>query len=139
MSSGTEAREEHLTSTITNAGRVEIVNDKPVFKPTREFLLSFLALCTVALAIAFDATSLSVALPTISSALGGTALEAFWSGTSFLLASTVLQPTVASLSNIFGRKYVSLAASTTDLKTNKQALNYRRSMPRLSFSLRALL
>ncbi|KAL8338583.1 hypothetical protein RB598_007091 [Gaeumannomyces tritici] len=53
---------------------------------------------------AFDATSLSVALPTISVALGGSALEAFWSGTSFLLASTVLQPTVAGLSNIFGRK-----------------------------------
>ncbi|KLU88153.1 hypothetical protein MAPG_07140 [Magnaporthiopsis poae ATCC 64411] len=47
---------------------------------------------------------LSVALPTISVALGGSALEAFWSGTSFLLASTVLQPTVAGLSNMFGRK-----------------------------------
>ena len=93
---------------ITDGGKVEIVDNKPVFKPTREFFLAFTALCTVALAIAFDATSLSVALPTISSAIGGTALEAFWSGTSFLLASTVLQPTVASLSNIFGRKYVSI-------------------------------
>ncbi|KAL8302079.1 hypothetical protein RB597_002453 [Gaeumannomyces tritici] len=42
--------------------------------------------------------------PTRDVALGGSALEAFWSGTSFLLASTVLQPTVAGLSNIFGRK-----------------------------------
>ena len=101
------SQEEGVGVGITDAGKVEIGNDKPVFKPTREFFLAFIALCTVALAIAFDATSLSVALPTISSAIGGTALQAFWSGTSFLLASTVLQPTVASLSNIFGRKYVS--------------------------------
>lgn len=83
---------------------MEIVNDKPVFRPTRDFVLAFSALCVLGLACAFDATTLSVALPTMSAALGGTALEAFWSGTSFLLASTVLQPTVASLSNIFGRK-----------------------------------
>ncbi|OHE93719.1 major facilitator superfamily transporter [Colletotrichum orchidophilum] len=81
-------------------------NGKVIFKPSREFLLAFGALCAVALAVAFDATTLSVALPTMSVALGGTALEAFWSGTSFLLASTVLQPTVAGLSGIFGRKYL---------------------------------
>ncbi|KAK3319205.1 major facilitator superfamily transporter multidrug resistance [Apodospora peruviana] len=91
---------------IRSNARVEIIDNKPVFKPTREFLLAYSAICILALAIAFDATSLSVALPIISTALGGTALEAFWSGTSFLLASTVLQPTVASLSNIFGRKYM---------------------------------
>jgi MFS family permease len=90
---------EHQTTRIDE-------NGKTVFKPTREFLLAFAALCTVVLAVAFDATTLSVAIPVISSALGGTALEAFWSGTSFLLASTVLQPTVAGLSHIFGRKYV---------------------------------
>ncbi len=87
-------------------GTVPELNHKPVFKPSRDFYLAFIALCTLALAVAFDATSLSVALPTISTALGGTALEAFWSGTSFLLSSTVLQPSIASLSNIFGRKYV---------------------------------
>ncbi|KAK3939699.1 major facilitator superfamily transporter [Diplogelasinospora grovesii] len=81
-------------------------DNKPVFKPTRDFLLAFLALCTVTLAVAFDATSLSVALPTMSTALGGTALEAFWSGTSFLLSSTVMQPSIASMSNIFGRKHL---------------------------------
>jgi MFS family permease len=45
-------------------------------------------------------------------ALGGTALEAFWAGTSFLLTSTVFQPVIGSFSHIFGRKnliYVSLA------------------------------
>ena len=89
-----------------DGGSETIVNGKTVFKPSRDFYLAFLALCTLSLAVAFDATSLSVALPTISTALGGTALEAFWSGTSFLLSNTVLQPSIASLSNIFGRKYV---------------------------------
>ncbi|TDZ40242.1 Efflux pump FUS6 [Colletotrichum spinosum] len=87
---------EEKTTRIDENGRV-------VFVVTREFLLAFSALCAIALAVAFDATTLSVALPTMSAALGGTALEAFWSGTSFLLASTVLQPTVAGLSEIFGR------------------------------------
>lgn len=81
--------------------------DGEAWKPSRDFLLAFSSLSTLTLAVAFDATTLSVALPIISTALHGTALEAFWSGTSFLLASTVLQPSIASLSNIFGRKYVS--------------------------------
>jgi MFS family permease len=44
-------------------------------------------------------------------ALGGSAIEAFWSGTSFLLTSTVFQPVIGSFSHIFGRKpliYLSL-------------------------------
>lgn len=77
------------------------------WKPSRDFLLAFSSLAVLTLSVAFDATTISVALPTISDALGGTALEAFWCGTSFLLSSTVLQPSLASLSNIFGRKYVS--------------------------------
>lgn len=92
--------------TVRSTARVETVDEKHVFRPTWDFQLAFLSLCTLNLTIAFDATTLSVALPTISTELGGTALQAFWSGTSFLLASTVLQPTVSSLSNIFGRKNV---------------------------------
>jgi len=92
---------------VVSNTRVAVVDGKPVFKPTRSFLLAFSALLALSLAISFDATSLSVGLPIISSELGGTALEAFWSGTGFLLASTVLQPTFAGLSHIFGRKWVS--------------------------------
>ena len=47
----------------------------------------------------------------MAKALGGTAIEAFWSGTAFLLTSTVFQPVLGSFSHIFGRKaliYVSL-------------------------------
>lgn len=105
MSTAQEETPAIITKTVST---LEFVDNKPVFKPGRDFLLAFIALCTLTLAVAFDATTLSVALPQISVALNGTALEAFWSGTSFLLATTVFQPTLASLSNIFGRKYVSL-------------------------------
>ena len=36
--------------------------------------------------------------------LNGTAIEAFWAGTSFLLCSTIFQPSFAELSHIFGRR-----------------------------------
>ncbi|KAJ5698693.1 hypothetical protein N7462_000698 [Penicillium macrosclerotiorum] len=72
--------------------------------------LAFFTLAVLALMSALDGTSLSVALPTISQALHGTAIEAFWSGTSFLLSSTVFQPSFASLSNIFGRRPMILIA-----------------------------
>ena len=78
----------------------------PEFKPELGFYLIFISLSVITLAAALDATSLSVALPIISQKLNGTAIEAFWSGTSFLLTSTVFQPVYASFSHIFGRKPV---------------------------------
>ncbi|KAJ5109081.1 hypothetical protein N7456_005756 [Penicillium angulare] len=62
--------------------------------------------------VAVDATSVSVALPTISTDLGGTATEAFWAGTSFLVASCVVQPVFSLSSDIFGRKIILMFAVT---------------------------
>ncbi|KAF8250950.1 MFS general substrate transporter [Wilcoxina mikolae CBS 423.85] len=70
----------------------------------------FLTMCVITLTAALDATSISVALPIMAEKLHGTAVEAFWAGTSFLLCSTVFQPPFASFSNIFGRKPVILLA-----------------------------
>ncbi|KAI9871250.1 MAG: hypothetical protein M1830_003143, partial [Pleopsidium flavum] len=81
-------------------------------RPGWRFYAAFGCLCTINLVCALDATSLSVALPTIANKLDGTAIEAFWSGTSFLLTSTVFQPSFASLSHIFGRKPMILLALT---------------------------
>lgn len=81
---------------------------QPVFKPTRGFILAFSSICIITVAAALDATSLSIALPIITEKLNGTAIEAFWSGTSFLLTSAVFQPVIAGLSHVFGRKEVSL-------------------------------
>ena len=46
----------------------------------------------------------------VSQKLNGTAIEAFWSGTSFLLCSTIFQPSFASFSHIFGRKPLIMVA-----------------------------
>jgi hypothetical protein len=83
----------------------------PAFTPSRGFLLAFISICIITLAAALDATSLSIALPIITEKLKGTAIEAFWSGTSFLLTSAVFQPVIAGLSHVFGRKQVRLKAS----------------------------
>lgn len=46
----------------------------------------------------------------ISTAIEASSIQAFWVGTSFLLASTVLQPTWIALSHAFGRRPVLLSA-----------------------------
>lgn len=81
------------------------------FNPDWRFVIAFSSLSVITLMAALDATSISVALPIMAKALGGTAIEAFWAGTSFLLTSTVFQPILGNLSTIFGRKpiiYLSL-------------------------------
>ncbi|KAB8246773.1 major facilitator superfamily domain-containing protein [Aspergillus flavus] len=77
---------------------------------SRHAILIFLTLAVLTLMAALDGTSISVALPIIAQRLHGTAIEAFWSGTSFLLCSTVFQPSFASLSHIFGRRPLILVA-----------------------------
>ncbi|KIW92317.1 uncharacterized protein Z519_07301 [Cladophialophora bantiana CBS 173.52] len=73
------------------------------FTISTRFVMAFVALAVLTLMVALDGTSISVALPIIAKKLRGTAIEAFWAGTSFLLASTVFQPNFASFSHIFGR------------------------------------
>jgi hypothetical protein len=84
----------------------EAASAQPDFRAERSFLLAFISICIVTLAAALDATSLSITLPTITDRLHGTAIEAFWSGTSFLIASAVVQPVISGLSHGFGRKPV---------------------------------
>ncbi|KAI1977210.1 hypothetical protein LOZ51_002807 [Ophidiomyces ophidiicola] len=94
---------------VSSTGLVK--NDEvETFKLSKRSWLVFMTLATLTLMVALDGTSISVALPIIASKLRGSAIEAFWSGTSFLLCSTVFQPTFASLSHIFGRKPLILAA-----------------------------
>ncbi|KAJ5749657.1 Efflux pump [Penicillium manginii] len=76
---------EPSTTTITAAA----VN-MPEFCPTRRFWAAFGSLLVVILASALDATSLSTALSIVSRELGGTAIQAFWAGTSFLLTTLIL-------------------------------------------------
>ena len=75
-------------------------------KQTRSFgfLLSFAALMVLSFMVAVDASALSNVLPIISLSLDMTAIETFWTGTSFLLASSIFQLCVASFSEVLGRK-----------------------------------
>ncbi|MCJ1385149.1 hypothetical protein MMC17_008268 [Xylographa soralifera] len=82
------------------------------FKPGRRLLAAFASIAVINLASALDATTISVALPDITVALNGTAIEAFWAGTSFLLTSTVWQPNFVTLSDLFGRRPMLIIALT---------------------------
>src|ERR1700761_5922439 len=75
---------------------------KTDFNPGLPLKLAFASICVITLAAALDTTSLSVALPIITERLHGTAIQAFWSGTSFLVTSAVFQPVIGGLSHIFG-------------------------------------
>ncbi|KAJ5333853.1 uncharacterized protein N7506_007636 [Penicillium brevicompactum] len=77
---------------------------------SKEEKLILLALASLSLMAALDGTSISVALPTMSRELGGSATEAFWTGTSFTLCSAVFQPLFSSFSDLFGRKPLILVA-----------------------------
>lgn len=79
------------------------------FNPSFRLVLAFASLSVISLAAALDATSLSVALSVMAAELNGTTVEAFWSGTSFLVTSTVFQPFYVSLSDIFGKQLILVA------------------------------
>ncbi|KAF7871489.1 hypothetical protein EAF04_003596 [Stromatinia cepivora] len=103
----------NIPITTQEKSTIDAITPEPKieFKPTTAFILAFSSICLITLAAALDATSLSIALPIITSKLRGTAIEAFWSGTSFLLTSAVSQPVIAGLSHVFGRKELILSSA----------------------------
>ena len=76
----------------------------PAWKPTRKELWIMITCSVCSLVVALDATILVPVLPTLAIDLNGTSAEAFWTGTAYLLAHSVLQPSISSLSEIFGRR-----------------------------------
>lgn len=86
--------------------------DAPPFRASTTLKLAVASLCCVSLAAALDATSLSIALPSMTDKLGGNAIESFWAGTSFLLTCAVFQPVIGGLSHVFGRKEVGYLPSS---------------------------
>ena len=70
---------------------------------TLRFWLVFVSLCFVSLSTSLDGTVIATALPTVVKSIGGEK-HYVWIGNSFLLASTVIQPLVGQLADIFGRK-----------------------------------
>ncbi|KAL7929343.1 major facilitator superfamily domain-containing protein [Trichoderma chlorosporum] len=82
-----------------DASTIQTKEKKPL-----QFYLAFLAINVVAFIFSLDATSLSVAIPSIAEQLHGTTLQSFWAGIAFLLATVITQPLYTSLSDIYGRK-----------------------------------
>jgi EmrB/QacA subfamily drug resistance transporter len=72
-------------------------------KHSWQFWLVFAALCLISFISAIDATIVTVALPTITRAIGGED-QYVWIANSFLFAATATQPLFGQISNIFGRR-----------------------------------
>jgi EmrB/QacA subfamily drug resistance transporter len=97
-------------------GSVEPVNDasnEPVAalqkKHSWRFWLVFASLCLISFISAVDATIVTIALPTITRAIGGEK-DYVWVANSFLFAGTATQPFFGQISNIFGRRHPMLAS-----------------------------
>ncbi|KAL6715950.1 hypothetical protein ACLMJK_006912 [Lecanora helva] len=103
-----ESDNESTKSSLRQIQSIGVPEDD--FKPSKKLYIAFTTLAVITLMVALDGTSLSVALPIVAQKLKGTAIEAFWSGTSFLLCSTVFQPSFASFSHIFGRRQTIMVA-----------------------------
>ena len=105
----------HSNIDIEKQGRMDVVgtdieaksrkeDEAPDWKPQRHEWMVMITLATISLMVALDATILVPVLPTLAVDLHGTANEALWTGTSYLLTSAVFQPFIAALSDIFGRR-----------------------------------
>jgi Major Facilitator Superfamily len=89
----------------------KIISDEPTPRKknifagkSSRFWLAFVMLVLTAFISALDAVIIAAALPAITTELKGSSNQAFWSGTAFLLASTITQPLFGTFSEIFGRK-----------------------------------
>ncbi|KAK5080775.1 hypothetical protein LTR05_008480 [Lithohypha guttulata] len=92
------------TDTIVGIEEVSEHDDPPTWKPKMRERMIMITMAISSLVVALDATILVPVLPTLAVELNGSSAQAFWTGTSYLLAHSVLQPTIASLSDIFGRR-----------------------------------
>ncbi|KAI6086524.1 MFS general substrate transporter [Hypoxylon rubiginosum] len=69
-----------------------------------KFWSIFFALCLLGLSTSLEATIVTTALPTIIRAID-LGSEYTWVGNAFLLASTVIQPFIGQIADIFGRRW----------------------------------
>ncbi|KAL6689618.1 major facilitator superfamily domain-containing protein [Trichoderma pleuroticola] len=79
-------------------------------KKSFKFKVTVFMLCLTSVSVAMDSVIVAATLAAITSSLTGNSLEAFWVGTSYLLAQTVAVPIYGTISDIFGRKWVMVFA-----------------------------
>ncbi|KAI1326474.1 major facilitator superfamily transporter [Xylariaceae sp. FL0255] len=73
------------------------------WQPSKHEKSIFYMLSLLNLVVALDATVIVTALSAIVQEIGGTTIEAFWIGTSYLLANAVTMPLYCSVSDVVGR------------------------------------
>ncbi|KAH9888241.1 major facilitator superfamily domain-containing protein [Xylariomycetidae sp. FL2044] len=72
--------------------------------------LAILTLAVATIAVGVDGTSLAAAIPVISTSIPGTQVETFWAGASYLLASTSVVFLWVSLSEVLGRRTMTIVS-----------------------------
>lgn len=97
------ARMPAISTGSTAVGSIEGTR-QDMWAPSYREILVMITCAVASLVVALDATILVPVLPTLAVDLDGTAAEAFWTGTSYLLTHAVLQPFIATMSDIFGRR-----------------------------------
>ncbi|KAJ4863499.1 major facilitator superfamily domain-containing protein [Trichoderma breve] len=96
-------------SATDEESQMEVQEQKKSFK----FKVTVFMLCLTSVSVAMDSVIVAATLAAITSSLKGNSLEAFWVGTSYLLAQTVAVPIYGSISDILylsGRKWVMVFA-----------------------------
>ncbi|KAI5476403.1 MFS multidrug transporter [Pseudohyphozyma bogoriensis] len=87
---------------------VAVPSAPPPFRPTRQFWLVFLSLCTSCFLSALDLTAVSTILPSIAADLKSG--EYSWVGSSYALTSTAFIPWFGGFAEIFGRRSAMLSS-----------------------------
>ncbi|RMZ76032.1 hypothetical protein DV738_g5188, partial [Chaetothyriales sp. CBS 135597] len=102
-------------ASASTAGQVDLEKQETgegpePWKPERSEWLVMITMAVCCLTVALDSTILVPVLSTLAVELQGSTSEAFWTGTSYLLASAVVQPFIAALSDIFGRRSTTIVS-----------------------------
>ncbi|CAK1362456.1 unnamed protein product [Cercospora beticola] len=110
VSSLDEKRATTITTSTMAAGPDAVADPEsqlevePSWKPSKQVKLIILGQCLVVFTISLDMTILTASLPAVSRALNADATSTFWIASSYLLANAVVQPIMAALADIFGRR-----------------------------------
>lgn len=84
----------------------EAPEDVKMIKHSARFYFALSAILLCVFVVALDQVITGSALAAITRDLKASSNNAYWVGTSYLLAQTVSQPIYGSLSDVFGRKWM---------------------------------
>ncbi|KAI1870009.1 uncharacterized protein JN550_005599 [Neoarthrinium moseri] len=101
--------EDGVPVTLTEADEAQRLSAEEWKIPKHELFI-ILSLMIINMVVALDASVIVTALSSMIYDVGGDTTQGFWIGTAYLLASTVVMPPMASVSEIFGRPVCLMAS-----------------------------